>query len=67
MSSLARRLVDECSELRPLPDETLDALRRAVLVEDVLDVQVADEQITLEFLGDPAALQQLPPASTTLS
>ena len=55
------RLLAECAHLRPLEDPELDALRRALLVEDVLGVRLTDPQIDQEFLTDPVALRRLPP------
>lgn len=54
------RLLEECAFLRPLEDPELDALRRALLVEDVLGVRLTDQQISQEVLTDPAALRRLP-------
>ncbi|MCC2593651.1 hypothetical protein LKO27_09570 [Tessaracoccus sp. OS52] len=65
-ASPADRLLAECAHLRPVDEPALDALRRAVLVEDVLGVRVVDEQIRMEFLTDPDALRALPADPTTL-
>ncbi|TRY18642.1 hypothetical protein FOJ82_05835 [Tessaracoccus rhinocerotis] len=56
---LVDRLLEECVHLRPLDDPELDALRRALLVEDVLGVRLTDEQIAHHVLTDPAALRRL--------
>jgi hypothetical protein len=53
------RLLAECAHLRPIDDPQLDALRRAVLVEEVLGVRLTDEQIDLEFLSDSGRLEEL--------
>ena len=66
MTSLAERLLAEAAHLRPLDDEALEALRRAILVEDVLDVRLRDEQISADVLGDLASLQALPATHTSL-
>lgn len=54
------RLLDECNHLRPLADPELDALRRALLVEDVLGVRTTDQDMDLAVLTDPVALRGLP-------
>ena len=61
----AQRLVDECAHLRPVEDPALDALRRALLVEDVLGLRLSDDQIDLALLTDADALSALANASTS--
>lgn len=56
---LVDRLMAECAHLRPVEDPELDALRRAVLVEDVLGVTVSDDEMDLEHLADPDSLRAL--------
>lgn len=65
MTSLAERLLEESRRLRPVEDPVLDAIRRAMLVEDVLDVRLAEHQVDVGFLTTPDALRALPPATTT--
>ncbi len=62
---LAQRLVAECAHLRPVEDPELDALRRALLVEDVLGVRLTDDQIDLALLTDADAISALANASTS--
>lgn len=51
------RLLAESAHLPPVPDRRQDALRRAILVEDVLGVVLSDEQITESDLSDPGVLR----------
>ena len=55
-----RRLAAE-SQLAGSPalDGELEAIRAAILVEDVLGVTLADEEIVPGLLADPAALEHL--------
>lgn len=53
------RLLAESPHLPPVADPELDALRWAVLVEDVLGVVLSDEQITSGDLRDPGRLRAL--------
>lgn len=66
-ASLAERLLAECEHLRPVEDPELDALRRAVLLEDVLGVRLTDEQIARDTLCDATALRSLPTHHATNS
>lgn len=59
--SLVERLLAESAHLRPEPDEELDALRRALLVEDVLGITLTDAQITGGVASDASALEELVP------
>lgn len=56
---LVDRLLAESAHLPPLADPELDALRWAVLVEDVLGVVLTDDQITTGDLTDPGWLRSL--------
>lgn len=58
-AELVERLLDEFRLLRPVADPQLDAVRRAVVVEDVLGVRLDDDRIRLGVLTDPAALRGL--------
>lgn len=58
-TTLADRLLAECRHMRPVADPQLDALRRTVVIEDVLGIRLDDDQIRLETLTDPAALHAL--------
>lgn len=53
------QLLAEATHLPPLDDPELDALRWAILVEDVLGVILSDEQITPAVCGDPTHLRAL--------
>lgn len=59
IAELAARLLAECQHLRPIADPELDALRRAILVEDVLGARLSESQIRVETLTDPAVLRDL--------
>lgn len=53
------RLLAEAAHLPPVPDRRLDALRRAILVEDLLGVVLTEEQILGADLTNPAVLREL--------
>lgn len=58
--SLLDRLLAECEHLRPeSADPDLQAVRLALLIEDVLGVTLTDEQISRDFLLGPKALKSL--------
>lgn len=54
----ADRLLAEFQHLRPVADAELDALRRALVIEDVLGVRLTDAQL-LQPPTDPALLRDL--------
>ena len=53
------RLLSEYRHLPSSGEPTHDALRLAILVEDVLGVTLSDEQITSGHLTDPTLLRRL--------
>lgn len=56
---LVDRLLAESAHLPPVPDRELDALRWAILVEDVLGIVLSDDQVASGDLKDPAHLRSL--------
>lgn len=62
---LVDRLLAESAHLPPDGDPAQDALRWAILVEDVLGVVLSDEQITSGPLTDPERLRSLVAASSS--
>lgn len=53
-------ILAEFERLRdPHPDPELEAVRAALLVEDVFGITVRDQEIDLAVLGDPASLSRL--------
>lgn len=61
---LVDRLLAEAAHLPPQDDPAQDALRWAILVEDVLGIVLSDEQITgFGPLTDPECLRSLMTAS----
>lgn len=61
-AGLLDRLLAECGHLGPgSTDPTLDALGRAILLEDVLGITLTDEQISRDLLLDPEILRGLLP------
>ena len=64
----ADRVLEEFKQLRPAGDDPgLAAVRWALIVEDVFGVTLADHQIDLAVLGDPAGLRALLAGSTPTS
>lgn len=61
--SLVARLFAECAHLREEADPGLDALRRALLVEDVLGLTLDDDQIAQGVVFDEGTLRGLAPSS----
>lgn len=62
-AAVVDRLTAECGHLRDIADPELDALRRGILVEDVLGVRLRDDQFRTEILTDPDALRAMLPSS----
>lgn len=61
--SLVERLLAECAHLREEADPELDALRRALLVEDVLGLTLDDGQIAQGVGFDERTLRELVPSA----
>ena len=54
------RFLRECALLpSQLDNPKLSSIRSAILIEDVFDVVLTDEELGIDFLDNPGALQQL--------
>lgn len=54
------RFLRECALLpSQLGNTELNSIRSALLIEDVFDVVLTDEELGIDFLNNPEALQQL--------
>ncbi len=57
--SVERVLLEAALLTGPEGDPELEAVRTAILLEDVLGVRLSDADIRPEILGDPAAVRAL--------